>query len=80
MEATDRPRQSWGQHRVDMQQYQDILDNLSTGVITLDGELCVTGLNAAGQQLLEASENRSIGLHARQLVLNPDAFSEAPRR
>ncbi len=60
-----------------MQQYQDILDNLSTGVITLDGELCVTGLNAAGQQLLEASENRSIGLHARQLVLNPDAFSEA---
>lgn len=60
-----------------MHQDQDILDNISTGIITLDAQLCVTGLNAAAQALLEASETRSIGLQAGQLVLKPEAFTGA---
>ena len=47
----------------------DILDNLSTGIMVLDKELCVTALNASAQALLETSELRCIGLHARKLVL-----------
>lgn len=54
-----------------MIQNQDILDNISTGIMVLDSELCVTALNAAGQVLLETSEVRCTGLHARQLVLHP---------
>ncbi len=52
-----------------MQYKQDILDNLSTGIITLDNELTVTSLNAAAQVLLEVSASRAIGIHAAQLVL-----------
>lgn len=51
-----------------MQQNQDILDNISTGVITLDKKLMVTGINAAGQALLEVSASRTIGMHAGQLL------------
>ena len=54
-----------------MQQHQNILDNLSTGVVALDSNLCVTSLNAAGQELLETSETRCIGQHASKLVLQP---------
>ncbi|MFT4822695.1 MAG: two-component system nitrogen regulation sensor histidine kinase GlnL [Halioglobus sp.] len=52
-----------------MQYKQDILDNLSTGIITLDGSLTVTSLNAAAQVLLELSASRAIGTHAAQLIL-----------
>ncbi len=48
----------------------DILDNLSTGVMVLDEKLCVTALNSSVQALLETSELRCTGLHARQLVLH----------
>jgi two-component system nitrogen regulation sensor histidine kinase GlnL len=48
----------------------DILDNLSTGIMVLDNELCVTALNASAQALLETSELRCTGLHARKLVLH----------
>lgn len=51
-----------------MTQDQGILDNLSTGVITLDADLRVTTLNAAGQALLETSESRAIGSPASDLV------------
>ncbi|MEH6593907.1 MAG: histidine kinase dimerization/phospho-acceptor domain-containing protein, partial [Halioglobus sp.] len=51
-----------------MQRDQDILDNISTGIITLDDKLMVTGINAAGQVLLEVSAARIIGLHASHLV------------
>ena len=54
-----------------MEQDQDILDNISTGVLALDGDLRVTALNASGEALLKASAARCRGLHARQLVLNP---------
>jgi two-component system nitrogen regulation sensor histidine kinase GlnL len=59
-----------------MQQDQDILDNISTAIVALDSDLRVTALNAAGQALLETSEARSIGLHARQLVLQPKQWIE----
>lgn len=52
-----------------MQYKQDILDNLSTGILTLDNDLTVTSVNAAAQVLLEVSAARAIGIHAAQLVL-----------
>jgi two-component system, NtrC family, nitrogen regulation sensor histidine kinase GlnL len=53
-----------------MKQDQGILDNISTGIVALDGKLQVTALNAAGQALLETSETRCIGQHASKLVLH----------
>ena len=52
------------------QQYREILDNISTGVLGLDGDLLVTSLNAAGEALLKTSAARCLGTHARQLVLD----------
>ncbi len=54
-----------------MEHDQDILGNISTGVLALDGSLRVTSLNASGEALLKTSEARCLGLHARQLVLDP---------
>ena len=54
-----------------MEQDQDILDNISTGVLGLDGDLLVTSLNASGEALLKTSAARCRGAHARQLVLDP---------
>jgi two-component system nitrogen regulation sensor histidine kinase GlnL len=54
-----------------MEQDQYILDNISTGVLSLDAGLHVTGLNAAGESLLKTSFARCLGVHARQLVLDP---------
>ena len=55
-----------------MQRSQDILENISTGIITLDEHLVVTGINPAGQALLEVSSSRIIGLHAGQLVIRTE--------
>ncbi len=52
-----------------MQHSTDILENISTGVISLDSDLIVTAINSAGQALLEVSLSRSIGMRANQLVL-----------
>ena len=60
-----------------MQQDQDILNSISTGIVALDAQLRVTALNASGQALLETSEARCIGLHASQLVLQPEEWLEA---
>lgn len=49
----------------------DILDNISTAVITLDQHLTVTAMNSSAQALLEASATRSVGQHADQLLLHP---------
>ena len=54
-----------------MDQGQDILDNISTGVLGLDGDLRITSLNSAGEALLKTSAARCLGAHARQLVLDP---------
>ena len=57
-----------------MQQSQDILDNISTAVMTLDGELNVIAINSAGQALLEVSASRAKGLPASQLVMQSKSW------
>ena len=59
-----------------MVQYKDIIDNISTGILGLDADLKVVALNASGEALLQTSETRCLGLHARQLVLHPEAWLE----
>jgi len=54
-----------------MEHSNDILENISTGVIALNGDLKVTSINSAAQALLEVSLARTIGAHADQLVLRP---------
>ncbi|MFT4613105.1 MAG: two-component system nitrogen regulation sensor histidine kinase GlnL [Bacteroidia bacterium] len=49
---------------------QGILDNISTSIVSMDNDLKVTGLNAAGEVLLETSAARCIGQHAGKLVLD----------
>ncbi|GAB3284611.1 nitrogen regulation protein NR(II) [Parahaliea aestuarii] len=55
-----------------MAQQQDILDNLSTGVIALDAGLRVTSINAAAQALMESSAGRIESQHASLLSSEPD--------
>lgn len=59
-----------------MEQDQDILDNISTGVLALDAGLCVTSLNASGEALLKTSAARCLGVHAGQLVLDSAQWLE----
>jgi len=47
---------------------KSVLDSLTTGVLALDSDLCVTGVNAAAEALLETSEGRAIGQDAGKLV------------
>ncbi len=51
-----------------------ILDNLSTGVFTLDEQLRVRYMNPAAEMMLESSENRSIGIAVTQLVADATAL------
>ncbi|MEH6589233.1 MAG: nitrogen regulation protein NR(II) [Halioglobus sp.] len=48
----------------------DILDNISTAIITLDGGLKVIEINTAGEALLEVSAARIKGRHASKLTHN----------
>ena len=57
-----------------MNQNTDILDNISTAVIALDGDLVVTAANSAAQALLEISLARTLGQHASQLILHPQEW------
>ena len=59
-----------------MQANQDILDNISTGVITLDEDLNVLSINPAGQALLEVSGSRTLGMHAAQLLAGSQDWIE----
>ncbi len=63
-----------------MHQNQDILGNISTAVVSLDSELRVVSLNSSGQDLLEASEARSLGQPMHKLVANPEALMEVLRQ
>ncbi|QFU77557.1 PAS domain-containing protein [Halioglobus maricola] len=60
-----------------MQATQDILDNLSTSIIALDGEMRVVSLNSSCQDLLESSEGRALGQPMGKLVANPEPLLEA---
>jgi two-component system nitrogen regulation sensor histidine kinase GlnL len=51
-----------------MQQHPDILDNISTAIITLDGDLNLIDINAAGEAFLEVSAARIKGRHAGTLI------------
>lgn len=55
---------------------QDILDNISTAVIALDGALQVVSLNSSGQDLLESSEGRALGQPVCKLVAEPALLLE----
>ena len=57
-----------------MEHNTDILENISTGVIALDGDLKLTSINSAAQALLEVSLARTIGMHASQLLLRSDEW------
>lgn len=63
-----------------MVQQQDILDNLSTGVVALDGQLRVRTINASAQALLEASEARVLGQEAGVLGTAPEDLLETLRQ
>lgn len=54
-----------------MNQEQGILDNISTGIATLDSDLNITALNAAAEAMLETSEARGVGMHLDNLVQQP---------
>ena len=66
-----RPSREKYNHGARMKQDHGILDNISTGIVRLNGSLEVTALNAAGEALLETSEARCLGQHAGKLVLDP---------
>lgn len=55
-----------------MVRQQDILDNLSTGVIALDAQLRITAINASAQALMEASDARVVGQGAGLLSTSPE--------
>ena len=55
---------------------QDILDNISTGIIALNTDLALNAINSAGEALLQLSEARSMGMHACQLLAQTDDWLE----
>lgn len=57
-----------------MPKHRDILDNLSTAVITLDAGLQVLSMNNSSEVLLETSEARCIGQSADKLVAESGAL------
>ncbi len=57
-----------------MPKHQDILDNLSTAVITLDADLHILSMNNSSEVLLETSEARCIGQAADKLVADAAAL------
>ncbi|MEM9254192.1 MAG: nitrogen regulation protein NR(II) [Pseudomonadota bacterium] len=59
-----------------MSRDRHILDNLSTAVVVLGTDLRVTAVNAAGEALLDTSETRCVGQHARNLVSEPPEWLE----
>ncbi len=59
-----------------MQVENQILEGLSTGVITLDAQFRVRYLNSAAQALLEVSRTRSEGAPIEQILLRSDPLIE----
>ncbi len=55
-----------------MTKRQDIIDNLSTGVVVLDSGLRIVSINSAAQAMLEASDARSLNQNAEGLCSEPD--------
>ncbi len=57
-----------------MPMHQDILDNLSTAVVTLSAHLEVLSVNNAGEVLLETSESRCLGHGPEKLLADPSTL------
>lgn len=55
------------------QLYTRLLDNLSTAILLLDNQLCLSHINAAAEVLLELSGNRHCGEPISQLLNDADA-------
>ena len=63
-----------------MHHTQDILDNISTAIIALDRQLDVVSMNSSGQDLLELSEERSMGQSVSKLVAQPGQLMDVLRQ
>jgi two-component system, NtrC family, nitrogen regulation sensor histidine kinase GlnL len=59
---------------------RDVLDNISTSIIALDANLNVLALNSSGEDLLEFSEERSLGQAIGKLLLDPGELIGALRQ
>jgi len=57
-----------------MRQANQILDNISTGVIALDEDLQVMDINSSAQALLELSRCRILNAHAGDLILDNEPW------
>jgi two-component system nitrogen regulation sensor histidine kinase GlnL len=55
---------------------EELLENISTGIVGLDAQLRVVFLNPAAEAMLEASRARILGQPAAQLLALPDAWVE----
>ena len=53
---------------------QDILDNISAGIIALTPALAVSAINSAGEALLQVSASRVIGEHAGALLIDNEEW------
>lgn len=56
-----------------------ILDNLSTAVLTLDGDLCVTAVNPAGEMMFEASTKKMVGQRFAEMFSGGEVLLQALR-
>lgn len=54
-----------------------ILDNLSTAVLTLDSDLCVTALNPAGEMMFEASTKKLVGQRFAEMFSGGEGLLQA---
>ena len=52
----------------------NLLDNMTTAVLALDGALKITSINTSAEQLLGVSAGKAIGRRLTQLVLIPDSL------
>ena len=50
----------------------DTIDNLSTGVITLNDTFCISGMNSASEAMLSSSNARLAGCHLTSLLSEPE--------
>lgn len=55
---------------------QELLENISTGIVGLDADLCVRFLNPAAEAMLEMSSARIAGQNADMLIAMPQTWVE----
>lgn len=60
--------------------HQELLENISTGIVGLDADLCVRFLNPAAEAMLEVSSARIAGQKADFLIALPQTWVETLRQ